>query len=157
MIHVATQNTAMKTVATPHIDSDAFLRNRPHVKGNDFSYGLRPIYYFSRAVGLLPFSFIRNSHGEIQEARVTLTDCLWFVISICLYLFMAYICYEGVELPRDPNQSFILIIGDSVLIILGLAYSAVAVAVDMFNRSKIVSVLKNLTEFDREVRNQVWK
>lgn len=156
MNQVAPRITAIKTVATSQFDSDAFVRNPADEKRIDFAYSLRPIYYFSRGVGLLPFSFIRNSNGEIQGTRVTVLDSLWFVTSICMYLFMAFICYKSVELPRDPNHSLILVIGDSLLIISGLVYSAVAVIVDMSNRVKIVNVLKKLTEFDKEVGNQVW-
>lgn len=53
---------------------------------NNFAYTIRPICYISRIVGLFPFTIIHDLNGDVQEARVTLLDFLWFKISIvCIF------------------------------------------------------------------------
>lgn len=52
------------------------------LKKYNFLYSFRPIYYLSRTVGLMPFSFTYNSIGVVQSARISRLDCLWMVISI---------------------------------------------------------------------------
>lgn len=132
-------------------NSVAFARpdDRPNIQS--FAYSFRPIHYFSRAFGLLPFSVALDSNGNIQKARVSLFDALWFVISISLYLIMAFICYQNIKLPQDQNVSYILATGDAMFLIAGLIYGAIIITIDMFNRFRIIDILRMFTAFDSEV------
>lgn len=109
------------------------------------------IYLFSRAIGLLPFSVVRDSNGRVQRAKVSLLDFIWFAISIGLNLFMAFYCYQTTEVPQDPNESVILIIGDNMLLIVGLLLGAFSILIDMFNRGRLVNIVKRFSAFDDEV------
>lgn len=117
----------------------------------NFSYSIRPMYYFSRAFGLFPFTMIYDTNGDVQGAHVTLFDILWFFISIFLYLLMAFYCYMNMDLPQNPNDSYILNLGDYALLIVGLIYGAIIILLDMFNRFGFIDLVKNITTFDKEV------
>lgn len=120
-----------------------------------FSYSLKPIYFFSRAFGLLPFSVISNSKGEIQKAQVKVFDLVWFAISICVYLYCAQFYGSNLEIQDEQNDSYILDLGDSLILIIDLVAGAVTVALDMRNRSRFIDILKNLTSFDKKVLGNV--
>lgn len=112
-------------------------------------YSFRPVYYFARFFGLLPFKVICDSKGIPIEARVGAFDLIWLVITVCLYLFMATVCYF--YYPHDKNDFYVLRMGDRFLIITTLVNGAVACALDMFNRAKVVTTLRDSTRFDMEV------
>lgn len=139
---------------SPNIAS-VWAKRKVRSKENNIAYSLIPIYILSRTIGLVPFSIIRDSIGRVQEARVSLFDFCWFVISVLLYLVASFFCYQNlcliIKLPQDPNTSIILTIGDHLLIIFGLIYGAIIIAMDMYNRRRLVEILKKITVFDEEV------
>lgn len=57
-----------------------FVKKKAFPKETDFVKSIRPIYYFSRVFGFLPFSIEFDSKGEVQNARISAFDFLWFVI-----------------------------------------------------------------------------
>lgn len=125
--------------------------NEKSVKSElNFAYSFRPIYYFSRVFGLMPFSVKYDSNGQPQMPRVGILDSLWFVTTICVYLSMAYISYQQMTLPQDPNAPKVLVFSEYLLQILGLVYGALIIGMDLCNRFKLVDVLKQLTTFDKE-------
>lgn len=117
----------------------------------NFAYSFRPIYYCSRIFGLKPFSIIFDSNGQVQEPRVRICDGLWFVISICSYLSLTYVLYQERMHPGVSSLPSILKIGGNIHMILSHVFSAFIVAMDMFNRSKLVDILKMFNTFDDEV------
>lgn len=118
----------------------------------NFEYSVRPIYYFARAFGLMPFSVIRNSNGEIQKPHVGVINLLLFVVSICWYLILAYTSYRNVTfLLYNPDTSFILVLGDYLLLIVGLICTTFFILMDMVNRTRLVDFLKKVTIFDQMV------
>ena len=141
-----------------NIDLPALAQNKKNPsKKYNLIYGLLPVYFFSRAIGLLPFSIVCNSTGKVQCARVRAFDFIWFVFSIGLYISMALFIYQAMVIPKDPNESVILIIGDNLLLISGLASAVIFILIDMFNRNRLVGILKNLTVFDDEVGENAQK
>lgn len=127
------------------------LKKVSESKKANFSCSVRPIYYFSRAFGLCPFTLVYDSNGDIQEARVTTLDIIWFLISTILYLFMAFFCYANMHRPQDTGESQILLIGDYAHLIFGLINGAIMVSLDMFNRHKFIDFIKKIITFDKEV------
>lgn len=136
-----------------NISTHSIVLNEVCSNNVNFAYSFRPIYFFSRAFGLLPFSLIFDSKGDIERARVSVFDGLWFKVSVSLYLLMAFICYQNIELSQDQKASPILIVGDASFLIFGLIYDAVSIVFDMINRNKLVDILKMLTAFDNEVKS----
>lgn len=120
-------------------------------KKYNFAYSVRPIYYFARVFGLFPFTIEHDSYGDIKEARVKIIDFLWFLFAICIYLFLGFYCFKNLEFPKDPNESYVLILGDYTLLILGLVSGAAMIISDMYNRNKIINILKDFTIFDKKV------
>lgn len=119
----------------------------------NFVHSFRPVYYLSRIFGLMPFTMkLCDTNQRIQKAQVTVFDGVWFLISISLYISMAIIAWKTMDLPQKTIQSsYILILGDNLLLIVGLVYSALIIAFDMHNRSKLVEILNKFVTFDKEV------
>lgn len=129
----------------------------PKISSNfpNFAYSFRPVYYVSRAFGLMPFSIIYNSNREPNNSKVTVYDCLWLMVSVCIYLMLGFFRYRNLVLPEGASTtSHILILGDSVVLILSLTFAGQFVIMDFFNRFKLVDVLKKIIVFDNEVSHQ---
>lgn len=148
---------AIKMVRPSPADRFKDLEKKDHSKEPNFVYSFRPVYYFSRMLGLMPFSIICNSKNEAQKPKVRAFDSLWFVVSICLYCLMAFVSYETRKHSRNSANisSNVLILGDSFHLITGLLFGALLIAMDMCNRNKLVAILRKFTVFDREVINSV--
>lgn len=116
----------------------------------DFAYSYRPMYYFSRCFGLLPFSFVYDSNGEIQAPRIRIFDAVWFVISIVIYVMLAIDSFRVVEIPKDASP--IIFLSNTLLLVLGLSNGAIMIVVNMCVRFKFVAILKTITNFDKEVK-----
>lgn len=117
-----------------------------------FEYTFRPIYYISRVFGQMPFSFVRDSNGEIQVSKVGILDGIWCIVSILMYSGMAYSVYCSIEIPQDPSvNSSTLLKGDNLSILIEFILCLFMIGVDMFNRSKLVNILKDFTIFDEQV------
>lgn len=136
---------------TPYFNGVVEVKKISHSRKINFSLTMMPAYFFSRVIGLLPFSIVRNSNGEPQAARVNVFDFLWLIISMSLFLLMAFYIYSDVEIPPGSSDSYVLIVGDSAFIIFGMIYGALIIAMDMFNRNRLVDLLKKFIDFDNEV------
>lgn len=128
------------------------LRNI-QIKSNEinFALSLRPIYKFSRAFGLMPFTIVVDAKCNFKGTRVRTLDIIWFIISISLCLVMAIVYYQTIELTKGQNVSTILVFGDAMIVIVGLMYTCVIIIMDMINRNKLIAILKMLNNFDNEV------
>lgn len=124
-----------------------------------FTHSFRPIYYFARIFGSMPYTIYCDSNGNAHEPKVRIVDGVWFVISMCIFLSMAFFSYRNMESLQNPNtSSYILILGDQILLILCLIFGAQIIGMDMLNRDKLVDILKKITAFDKEASlNVVWK
>ena len=143
-VGIATVRTAYSAESNKSTKKDIPSKNL------NFSYSLRPIYYFSRTFGLFPFTIVYDTNGDVQSARVTVFDFLWFIITVCMYLLLAWLSY-GNKLPVGANESPLLILGDLVLLIIGLIFGSAMIVFDMYNRSRLINIIKKFTKFDMEV------
>lgn len=144
--------SAIKMVRPWPADRSKALEKSDHSRELNFVYSFRPIYYYSRLLGLMPFSIIYDSNKEPQKPKVRVSDGLWFVVSICFYCMMAIVSYEARKHSRNSSKgsSYVLILGDSFHLISGLLIGALTIAMDMCNRHKLVGILRKFTAFDRE-------
>lgn len=117
----------------------------------DFAYSFLPVYYFSRILGLLPYSFICDSEGELQAQQVDLIDGIWFLLSICIYVLAAFTNFQTITLPKEMKIESALYFGHYALLIQGLLICAISIGMDMYNRNKLVAIFKAFIEFDKEV------
>lgn len=120
----------------------------------NFFYSFRPIYYFSRTFGLLPFTIEYDSNGIIQAAVIRSLDILWLIITILSYFLSSMLSLKLYnEYPKISNntESLILIGGDNFILIFGLLFGIVIIIMDLCNRSKLLDILKNIHTFDETV------
>lgn len=124
-------------------------RSDNNEKNINYLYSFRPIYYFSRFFGLMPFSIIYDSSGEVQRPIITIFDGLWFVISMCSYSFAVFLSIR-LKIMKQPSPTFVTILGNT-FIMMTILYGVLAVAIDMCNRYKFIEIVKKFTGFDKEV------
>lgn len=159
MARISDQNPTLET----HIEQQTSIPNginqrqivtkeRCRMKQRNFVYSFLPIYYFSRFFGLMPYTIIYDSRGEIQTQQIRTIDGVWFTVSICIYVLAALSNYQTVKLPDEMTEvPFALYIGHYTLLIEGLLVCAIAIGFDMNNRYKLVVILNAFIEFDKEV------
>lgn len=124
----------------------------PNSKKRNFFHSFRPIYYFSRSFGFMPFSIVCNSNGTIQGPTIRSFDMFWFTFSIFLYLSSAFLSFKNAQFLLNSNstESVILIGADYFILLSGLIFGAIIIVMDMCNRFKLVGILKNIKIFDEE-------
>lgn len=130
----------------------ASIGNTSKLQPRNFQISFQPIQYFSRCIGLWPFTVAYDSNGLIKEARVHLFDKLWFLISICLYLTALFHTYKNSLKSQDLKAKFFF----STLIfkiyqIPPLFFGTIGIVLDMYNRNRLVDILNKIAIFDREV------
>lgn len=118
-------------------------------KSNDFVYSYRPMYYFSRFFGLLPFSFVYDSNGDLQAPRIRIVDSVWFVFTIVFYVMLAINSCQDVVIPKDAAP--LIFLSNTLLLTVGLFNGAAMIVVNMCVRCKFVAILRKITHFDKEV------
>lgn len=121
----------------------------------DFWDGFKPIYYFSRVFGLLPFSIRRDTNGEIQEPKVKKIDGLWFLLTIVVLLRASHFSHRYISAFNSSSQMYVSVLLDNFHLVLSLIFGAVMIALDMLNRFKLVKLWKLFIIFDKEVRNNL--
>lgn len=119
----------------------------------NFFYSFRPIYYFARTFGFMPFTLVFNSNGSIQGPNVRIFDILWFIIAIAIYILSAIVVLQNTELAEIGSniESAILKNTDFVLLVFMLFFGALIIVMDMYNRFKIFTIIKSINTFDEEV------
>lgn len=119
----------------------------------NFFYSFRPIYYFSRTFGFMPFTIVFNSNGSIQGPNIRTFDILWFIIAITIYILSAIVVLQNTEHLEigSTTESEILKNTDFVILVSMLFFGALIIAMDMYNRGTIVEMLKSIKSFDDEV------
>lgn len=116
----------------------------------NFEYGIRPIYYFSRIIGLWSFSISHDSNGAINKTRISLIDGAWFLISLILFLTATISKFEHIK--YISNFNLMIIILSHIFYIMGLACGPLIITMNMYNRNKMANILEMFTIFD----NKVW-
>lgn len=120
-------------------------------KDSIYTYSFWPTYLFNRSVGLMPFSIVRSPNGEVLRPKVGMFDIIWFVVAVSWYLLLAFVSYQDLKLPQDPKESFILKLGDHLLLIWGLLHGSLMIIMDMCNRFRLIDIAQKYGTFDKEV------
>ena len=132
------------------------MNEKIQIKVPHFADTFRPMYYFSRFCGQLPFSIVQSEHNENVKPRVSKFDVLWFAISLCLYGVVTWrTCNTPIDAFNTNKTEYVLIIGNSLLHIVTMMFGIVKLMMDMYNRYKLVNVLNKFTQFDQEVRIKI--
>lgn len=115
----------------------------------DFIHSFRPFYYFARIFGYLPFTILYDSNDSIYRPTITVFDSLWFIISICLQIFVVILSVPISQISHTTS----LILNDSgrLMLIVSLAFGVVIIAMDMYHRFKFVHIFNEFNKIDDEV------
>lgn len=134
-----------------------FNQNR-RIKGHkiNFTHVFRPIYYFARFCGQMPFSIVQSSNDEFRQPRVSKRDILWFIISICIYsalvMFNCWYILRAYSFFKYNKILYLLAWSISLLRFINFLCAILILIMDMCNRHKLVDILNKFTAFDRKVR-----
>lgn len=122
------------------------LQTSSKSRPKEIQHSFQPIYYFSRAIGLWPFSITNNSNGTIK-ARIHLLDSLWFIVSICLYFTALFYTYE--QIKNIPTPLIVLLF--SMSHIPTILFGPASIVLDMFNRDRLANIFNKCIVLDKEV------
>lgn len=123
-----------------------------HSRMPNFVEIFRPIYYFARFSGQLPFSIVRNPNGESFQPRVYKRDALWFVITLGIYAAVIIRTGYALTFEIDSNKTeYVLFMGNALLHIMTMTFGILKVIQDMCSRHKFVDMLNEFARFDQEV------
>lgn len=119
----------------------------------NFTFGFRPIYYFARICGQMPFTIIyHRSNGAIVGTKFFKCDFIWSAISLCMQIAFIRFAMDLLTSPRDPNQiSATLHFCNIIIWFLTVLFGISMMVLDTHNRWKIVGILKEFVHFDNEV------
>lgn len=126
---------------------------RRHKKQMNFGTVFRPLYYLSRMWGLASFSIGTNSNGELQPPKIRLHDGLWLSATIMIYSLFVYNTLSSYR-PSKINLSqktWVMMVSSHLLELFGSIYGIFGIIMSVSNRFKLISMVKLLTRFDREV------
>lgn len=116
------------------------------------SHSFRPTYLVSRAFGLMPFSIVYHSNGDIDRPKISIFDGLWFALSLCFYLCGIYMTAKVTIFNQIKSRmSLVSTVGYTICCELGLILGYISIIVNMANRSKLIDIIKKFTIFDQEV------
>lgn len=123
-----------------------------HRSKNDFAQSFRVVYIVSRVFGLMPFTVAYNVNGEIEKPTVTKLDAVWFLISICVYSVGIYSLSQLI-FPRGENiyASPLVVLSDNISVMLGLILGLTCAIFDLYNRVKLINIVKHFIAFDKKV------
>lgn len=119
----------------------------------NFTFCFRPIYYFARICGQMPFTIIYHcKNGTIVGTKFSKFDFIWCAISLCVQFSFIRLAIDLLTSPRDPNQlSSTLYFCNLSIYLITILFGISMMALDTRNRLKIVGILKEFVHFDEEV------
>lgn len=150
------QESTKRFKTTSNISDSVELKNQ----GNSmiFYHWIQPVYYASRIFGFTPFSFKFNAKSEVSGCKVEIRDFIWFLVSLFIYISMAYLTWCTLNVIPNMEHSYILFIGNHAVVIFGLICGVLDVIFDMFNRNQLTDIIIKLNTFDKEVNfNSHWE
>lgn len=125
-------------------------------KQMDFWDGFKPVYYFSRAFGLLPFSICRTANGDMLEPKVNRFDGVWFLFTTVVFLSAPYFAHRYIFAFGANMRIYISILLDDLHFVLSLMFGALSITMDMCNRFEFAKLWAFFINFDREVSICSW-
>lgn len=137
------------TVNQPKILGKNENRSQPQNYVNSF----RPIYYFSRVAGLMPFSIVWNPKEEYYMTQVRIIDGFWFTLIACVNLLVIYFVHQKNHSALTQYLPYLFTLVGTTNRIISQIFGAALIVMDMFNRSKMIDILNMFNLIDKEVGN----
>lgn len=118
-----------------------------------FAYCLRPIYYFARICGQMPFSITHQPNSSIVKVNFHKRDIIWLILSMSVQVTLIFRAIQMLKSYRHTNSAtFTLHLGHSTIWFLNSILGICVMILDALNSGKIVRILNDFTSFDKEVR-----
>lgn len=119
-----------------------------------FSFGIQPIYSFSRVFGLIPFSIVHEINGDVITSKVRTIDGILFAASIILQVILAVYHYMRLYV-ESQGVPYVLILASKILPSLANFYTIMIIVMNMNNRHKIINIIRMFNTVDKEVTNSM--
>lgn len=123
--------------------------NRPK-KTDVFSIALW-MYVLARCFGFWPFSVKFSDKQKSGKVVVTLLDICWMVGAVSAYGLCCWLSHYLIDLsnvPFTPLELMLSLLARTS----GITIAMLSIVLDLFNRSRIWSIIVKFSEFDEEVR-----
>lgn len=117
----------------------------------NFSVVFRPIYYFLRVFGFMPFTIVYDSKGAVQKHSITVFDVVWLLISLFVYLYAIHSTIIWYDSENSPDMSAFLLWVGKIFYILEIVFCIIGILMDLCNRYKLINILQSFEMFDEEV------
>lgn len=129
-----------------------------YIRKFNFAYTFRPVYYFCRVFGLMPFKITYYSNGTIHGFEIATFDIIWFIMSMAFNLILVYYMVDNSEHVENlKSMSIILVGGDFILQVFSMIFDIIFIIMDMCISAKLVRILQKINAFDEEVSELfVW-
>lgn len=127
------------------------VKNTSKAEQKNVQHAFQPIYYFSRCAGLWPFTIEYDASGSIKRAPVHSFDCLWFLISICVYLTALFYAYQDLRNQVESGSHIFYTLVFNINNMPPLLFGAVSIVLDMLQRNKLINILNKFAIFDKDV------
>lgn len=122
----------------------------------NFYHLVQPNHYASRIFGFVPFSFKFNTKHEVSGCKVKIRDFIWFLVSLFIYISLAFLGLYTLSVP-NIEHSYILFVGNHVVVIFGLICGVFDIIFDMFNRNRLTDIILKINSFDKKVNSiRIW-
>lgn len=143
------------TSSAPAMVSQPSITHPPRksaAKQPNFVDSFQPIHHFLRTLGLMPFSIIRNTSGNLLSPRIKQFDAVWFVTTIIIYSLATFVSFRYVKFNRESNTKLnMLNISNNLHLTLGLMFCVLTIGMDMYNRFKLIDLFEKFIIFDKNV------
>lgn len=119
-----------------------------------FAYGFRPIYYFARVAGQMPFTITHQPNSSIVKVNFHKRDFIWLVLSMCIQIYLSYLAIQMVRSTvhdQSKSETSTVHLGTLTIWLLTSLLGITAMILDTSNRFKIGEILNKITTFDKEV------
>lgn len=130
-------------------------RDEPPAKQRNFAYCIRPIYYFARVAGQMPFTITHQPNSSIVKVNLFKRDIIWLIMSMCIQVFL--ICEAIREFKSEKSSWSTLYFSSITVWVVSLVLGVCVMLLDAYNRYKFERILNEFTIFDKEVRASSYK
>lgn len=122
----------------------------PDRKSTNFFDCLKPIRILARIYGLLSFSINLTPNGEIADSQLNPFDIFYAMTHITVCLVCAVLIFVYFTVPNNV-WAMIFLSSMEFFLISAILLAAVSIALDIFNRNRLIAMLQKIHQFDEEV------
>lgn len=123
----------------------------------NFAYEFRPIHYFARVCGQMPFTITYHTKGGIVGVKMEKWDFIWIAITISIQISFICLAVEMLKSTSDPNaHTYNLYFGNLIVWFFILLFGICMMAIDVCNRFRFSRILNKFIIFDEGVCKSKW-